>query len=444
MSNPLIDLSRRRLLQATSAATALALSGCRTTGARRTTSGKLRHAGIGVGGQGAGDLAQIAAHPEVEVAALCDVDRGHLEKAAELYPEARLYRDWRELFREEEGRIDSVHVTIPDHMHAPVITEALARRLHVYGQKPLTRTVAEARAIANLASRARVWTQMGIQNHSNTPYAQALALFRQGHIGKVYEAHVWTDRPHGWWPQGCDRPEGEDEVPEELDWELWLGVAPYRPYKKGSYHPFAWRGWRDFGTGAQGDMGCHLMDPAVWFLELGHPLTLRSDGPAPNAETYPEWSRVEYQFAPTRHTIESGLRLVWHDGGKKVWRELLDEIGAPEKVYDNACLFLGTNGALLASPYEVPLLFPKERFEVEVPEVETENHWHQWVNACLGMGATSAPFEYSTHLTEIVLLGNVALSYPHETLEWDGRRLVFPNRPEAGELLLPHYREEWS
>ena len=310
---------------------------------------------------------------------------------------------------------------------------------------PLTRTVAEARRVARAAARANRVTQMGIQNHSNPPYAQALELFRRGHIGKVYEVHVWTDRPAGWWPQGVGRPEGEDPVPETLDWNLWLGVAPERPYKEGSYHPFAWRGWKDFGTGAQGDMGCHLMDPALWFLELGHPLRLRSDGPAPTSETYPLWSRVDYEFAATPWTTKGPLRLTWHDGGKKVWREILDDLQAGDEVWANACLFLGTEGALLASPYDAPRLLPEERFgDVPMPEVVTEDHWHQFVDACRGRGTTSAPFDYAAHLTEVALLGNVALHFPHETLSWEGERARFRGHAAANALLDPPYRKGWE
>ena len=410
----------------------------------RHTPGRLRHAGIGVGGMGTSDLDQISAHGEVDIVALCDVDEGHLKAAAEKYPDARLYRDWRELLRAEKNRIDSVSVTTPDHMHASITTAALAERKHVYCQKPLTRTVAESRSVARAAERARVVTQMGIQNHSNPPYAQAFQLFRAGHIGQVYEVHVWSDRPAGWWPQGVDRPEGADEIPAELDWNLWLGVAPERPYKEDIYHPFAWRGWKDFGTGAQGDMGCHLMDPAIWFLELEHPLSIRSDGPTPGRDTYPLWSRVDYDFPATRFTTAGPLRFTWHDGGKKAYREILDEIGAPEEVWSNACLFLGTEGALLASPYDAPILLRKDKAEIDLPEVTTQNHWHQWIDACRGEAVASAPFDYSALMTEVVLLGNVALHFPHETLRWQGQRMRFGDRPEADALLRAAPRNGWA
>jgi predicted dehydrogenase len=437
-------LSRRRFLELSAASTGTLLAGCATT--RLVPADRpLRHACIGVGGMGVADMDRLASHEAVEIVALCDVDSAFLEEAAKKAPAARLYRDWRELFEKEHDLIDSVNVTTPDHMHAAITLEALDRHKHVYCQKPLTRTVAESRALVRGARRAGVVTQMGIQNHSARPYAQALELFRAGHIGEVYEVHVWSDRPAGWWPQGVGRPEGADEIPETLDWDLWLGVAPERPYKAELYHPFAWRGWKDFGTGAQGDMGCHLMDPAVWFLELGHPTRIRSEGPTPNDETYPLWSRVDYEFEATPWTTRGPLQLTWHDGGKKAYREILDDIGAGEEVWANACLFLGTKGALLASPYESPRLLPEERFSgVEMPEPETEDHWHQYVDACRGASVASAPFVTSAHLTEVALLGNIALHFPYETLRWDGERMRFQGRPEATGLLAGEARRGWG
>jgi len=403
----------------------------------------VRHAAIGVGGMGAADLEQISSHGAVDVVALCDVDRTRLEAAAARFPRAKTFQDWRVLFRELGDEFDSVHVTIPDHMHAPVMLTALERGKHVYGQKPLTHTVVEARAVARAARSSGAATQMGIQNHSNSTYGAALELFRAGHIGRVHEVHVWSDRPAGWWPQGVERALGEDPVPEELAWDLWLGVAPVRPYKKDLYHPFSWRGFRDFGTGAQGDMGCHLMDPALWFLELGAPLTMRSDGPAPNDESYPLWSRVHYTFPPNAFTTRGPLPLTWHDGGKSPKAEL-EELGV-SGVDPNACLFLGENGALLASPYVPPRLLPAERFaHVPIPAGHAVNHWHQWVDACRGKGKTSAHFEYAAFLTEVALLGNVALQFPHETLEWDAERMRFPRRPEADRFLSSEARDGWS
>lgn len=436
-------LNRRSLLQASAAAAALSLVGCRTAPTRKRSKGRLRHAGIGVGGMGSSDLANIAAHKDVDIVALCDVDAANLAAAAKLHPKARLYRDWRQLLAESDD-LDSVHVTVPDHMHAPIMLAALARGLHCYGQKPLTRTVAEARAVAAAAQAAGVVTQMGIQNRSNSPYLTAKAAFDTGVLGKVYEVHVWSDRPAGWWPQGVGRPEGSDPVPETLDWNLWLGVAPERPYKNGQYHPFAWRGWRDFGTGAQGDMACHLMDPALWFLELGAPTRIRSDGPVPNDETYPLWSRVEYEFEATRHTTRGPLQLYWHDGGKQVPADILAEFGATE-VSKNACLFLGTEGVLLADPYSPPTLYPKDKHgAMELPAIKARDHWGTWVDACLDRCEPHGDFDYAAHLTQTALLGNIALQLPHQTLEWNEDAGRFRGRPDADAKLHAPWRKEFA
>lgn len=436
--------SRRSFLAAsTAAASLLALPACSVFGGKRRTKGRLRHAAVGVGGMGEHDLAHIASHPDVDVVALCDVDRGVLSKAAAKHPDARLYRDWRELM-EHEDLFDSVHVTIPDQMHAAVLIAALERGKHVYGQKPLTRTIGEARSVRDAARRARTATQMGIQNRSQPRLRAAHALYRQGHIGRVHTVHVWTDRPNGWWPQGVGRPKTIDPVPVDLDWDLWLGVAPERPYANGVYHPFAWRGWKDFGSGAQGDMGCHLMDPALWFLELRAPLNVRSDGPTPNGETFPLWSETRYEFAPTAHTTRGPLVLTWHDGGKKPPQELLADLGASD-VGGNGCLFVGEKGALLASSEAMPRLFGDPRFvDVPIPAGDEVDHWHQWVDACLDRGETTAHFEYASALTEVVLLGNVAIEMPHEELRWDSKALSFPDRPEADRLLGSEPREGWG
>ena len=245
---------RRSLLVTAGAATATLLGACATQtqrpAAARATGRKLRHGAIACGGMGFSDLRALASHPEIEVVALCDVDTARIEGAREFGTNAREFQDWRVMLDEMAGEMDSVHVSTPDHMHAAIAMAAMARGLHVYCQKPLTKTVAEARAMRRMAEETGVVTQMGIQNHSNQNYARALALFRQGLIGKIHEVHVWSDRPAGWWPQGVERPEGSDPIPETLDWDAWLGVAPERPFKAGEYHPFKWRGREDFGTGA--------------------------------------------------------------------------------------------------------------------------------------------------------------------------------------------------
>ncbi len=439
-------IDRRAFLTTATYGLGWVLAGCASAPRRVLTPGRLRHAAVGVGGMGLADVQRIASHPEVDVVALCDVDSAMFEAALEFAPNASTWRDWRELFARGLENVDSVSVSTPDHMHAPITRAAMAAGKHVYCQKPLTRTVAEARAVRELARESGVVTQMGIQNHSNGYYAAARNLFERNLIGSIHEVHVWTDRPAGWWPQGVGRPEGSDPTPETLDWDLWLGGAPRRPYKSGCYHPFAWRGWEDFGTGAQGDMACHLMDPALWFLGLEAPLTVRSDGPRPNGETYPLWSRVHYEFAPNRLTTRGPLQLTWHDGGRKPPVDLCSELGITrEDLPGNACLFVGTRGALVANPYGPPQLLPTADFaEVEIPTLDGIDHWHQWVDACRGEGIASTPFDYSAALTETALLGNVALRFPHETLRWDARRMRFAGRPEADRYLSEEPRQGWE
>ncbi|MGB0954212.1 MAG: Gfo/Idh/MocA family protein [Planctomycetota bacterium] len=436
-------LTRRHFLALTSAATAGLAVSCQMPGYLLPGT-KLRHAQVGCGGMGAADLGQISQHPDVEVTALCDVDANNLKKAAEAHPTARTYSDWRTMFKAEKGMIDSVCVSTPDHMHAPVSMTALWYGLHVYCQKPLTHTVMEARTLARMARRKKVVTQMGIQNHSGQNYLRALELFRSGFTGRASQVHVWTDRPAGWWPQNVARPEGSDPVPAHLNWDAWLGVAKDRPYKDGAYHAFVWRGRKEFGTGAQGDMACHLMDPALWFLGLRDPLTVRSDGPKPPADSFPDWSRVSYRFPATDRTVAEGVDVTWHDGGRKP-DDLIERYGITD-VYANACLFVCTEGAFLVSPYEPCRFFNKDGKEetLELPDTTGVNHWHQWVDACYGRIEATTPFDYSSLLTEVALLGNVALEYPGQQLGWNASTMHFAARPDADKLLHKNYRAGWE
>jgi predicted dehydrogenase len=436
------SVNRRHFLLSSLAVGTTAIPGC----ALPLVHGKkLRHAAIAVGGMGASDLGQIASHPNVVITALCDIDSGRLAEAHKSYPGARIYQDWRKLLRLERGRLDSVHVSCPDHMHAPIAMEALRQGLHVYCQKPLTHTVVEARRLTEMAQKSNLVTQMGIQNHSGKNYRQALKVFQTGITGPVHTAHVWTDRPAGWWPQDVERSENTDEVPQELDWNGWLGVAPKRPFVKGAYHAFAWRGRLDFGTGAQGDMACHLMDPVPWFLGVRHPLHVTSAGPKPNQESYPEWSQVSYHFGATSRTSKEGVNVTWHDGGRKP-EELLRQFGFTEKVYANACLFIGEKGAFLTSPYEPCIFSPHQGTPATptLPEVPDVNHWHEFVQACLQEGKTSASFDYSGPLTEIALLGNVALHFPNQKLLWNAKDLKFHNNTDADAYLHKPYRKGWE
>ncbi len=436
-------LKRAAALGAAAAIVPLSLTGCATR--RRIVQGAtLRHACIGVGGMGEWDMKNIGGHPDVSIIALCDVDATKLARAAELHPDARTYSDWRELLAAEAGRLDSVNVSTPDHMHAPIAMTAILAGLHVYCQKPLTHTVLEARRLVEAADRMGAVTQMGIQNHSLVNFRRARRVFDDRATGPIHEVHVWTDRPAGWWPQDVERSEGSDPVPETLDWDGWLGVAPERPYKEGQYHAFQWRGRKDFGTGAQGDMACHLMDPVPWFLGVRAPASVRSAGPAPNGESFPLWSEVHYDFeAANDSCADEGVHVVWHDGGRKP--DALLESWNTGEVYANAAFFVGSKGALLASPYEDCRLFlPSGERELHLPELDEINHWQQFVEACFGREEPRTPFSYAGPLTEIALLGNIALEFPDETLQWNSRMLQFAGRPDASALVHKTYRQSWA
>lgn len=399
----------------------------------------LRYAAIGCGGKGESDLSECAVGKYVKVAALCDVDANALGKAAKLHPGATTFDDWRKLL--DGVKIDAVTVSTPDHMHAPISVSAMQRGIHVYCQKPLTHSVREARVMTQLAAEKNLVTQMGIQLHSSSYLKLGVAMFRTGVIGKVSEVHVWTDRPI--WPQGIGRPRNGEAAPANLNWDHWLGVAPSRPYVGGVYHPFNWRGWIDFGTGAMGDMGCHIIDPVLSCIELGPPKWIRSKLSPPNDETFPAKSIIEYEFDPTPHTLDKPIRMTWYDGKELPPREALrfdDNFRTPA----NGAVLVGEKGTLFMAYDHRPVLSPGAAFaDYKPPRVEPVSHYTQWTDACRGEGKTTTPFSYSGPLTETVLLGNIALWYPGETLKWDSHAMKF-DKPQANQRLKRAYRKGWE
>src|SRR6266550_2468507 len=267
-------------------------------------------AAVGVGGKGWSDITETSKNDAAHVVAFCDVESGGgrgkkkstsgFGAAAEKWPHAVRYTDWREMLDKEGKRLNGITVSTPDHMHAPVTMTAIQMGLATYTQKPLTRTLHEARQLRLAAKKAGVVTQMGNQAHSSAGYRALVQLVQNGAIGKVKEAHTWSNRPI--WPQGIDRPQGSSPVPESLNWDLWLGVAPERPNVEKVYHPFAWRGWYDFGAGALGDMGCHIIDPVYWSLGLTAPTKVWYEGPTPKPETFPKSETITYEFPGTKYT----------------------------------------------------------------------------------------------------------------------------------------------
>lgn len=404
-------------------------------------------AAVGVGGKGWVDSNGAAKHGNI--VAFCDVEhakggkRGGFSAAASKWPKARRYTDWRVML-EKEKTLDGITISTPDHMHAPVTMTALQQGIGCYTQKPLTRTVYESRQVTAAAARAGVATQMGNQHHSGTSYRTLVNLVQQGMIGKVKSAHAWSNRPI--WPQGIKRPGGSAAAPDALQWDLWLGVAPERPFAPGVYHPFKWRGWYDFGTGALGDMGCHIIDPIYWALGLTAPDTILYEGPEPTKETFPKAERIHYEFPGTERTADETIKVTWHDGGKGPDPSECDLPGGTA-LPANGSMFIGEQGVVVC-PHgsgKLPSLYPEKKFkDLDFQVVPSADHYKQWVDAIAGKGKPSSSFDYAGPLCETVLLGCVASQVPGVKLEWNPKALRFNNSKEADNRLHQQYRKGWE
>jgi predicted dehydrogenase len=454
------SLNRRRFVKWAAAAGAWSVvPGCATSprAPRPLSPGaKLNHACIGVGGMmGGNDLKNFVSHPRCEVVAICDVDRRELEKAALVAPNARRYSDWREMLRAEGDRIDSVSITVPDHMHAAIAMSAMLRGKHVYCQKPLCHDVAECRALATAARTPGLVTQLGTQHASGAGDRQAVEWLRSGVIGKVKHVVLCANRP------GAEkyrllgpRPPAGSPPPSEVSWDLWLGTAPTRPYSADIYHPVNWRSWLDFGTGWSGDIGCHIFD-AVWKgLGLTAPLSVRADvqdswaqSPARRSDTWPQTNHITWVFPGSARTVGPELTVEWYDGDKYPPEEVQALARADGfKTYPGeAAMVIGTEGAMLLPHTSGARLLPREKFAAYPRTAfEARNHYHHFVDACLGGERTESHFVQTGPMTEAILLGTVAVRVPGTTLNWDPARMRVTNSPEAQRLLRRRYRSGWG
>lgn len=473
--------NRRQFLQTTAAAaTGFWIAG-RQSWARETQSRspneRLNVACIGVGGKGDSDSDQISRI--ANLVAICDIDDETLGRKAEKNPKAKKFNDYREMFDRMSKEIDAVVVSGPDHTHAIQVMRALGEGKHVYAQKPLTHNVAEARLVRETARKMKVATQMGNQGTAGNRFREGVDLLRAGVLGNVTEVHIWTNRPV--WPQSPEirtRP-APGEPPAHVHWDLWLGPAPARPYSavKGSngkpfYHDFNWRGWRDFGTGALGDMGCHTANLPFMGLKLGHPKSVWGESEELNPETFPAWARVKYEFAARGNLAP--VTLNWYEGrkdGKLVQppEELLKKVLAafakakPDaKRNDKGAVALASSGSIIVgdkgmlyapSDYGTEwYLLPAENFRDHkpvptLPRLDSDNdegHKLEWLAAARGGPAATSNFDYGGMLTEFILLGNVAILAPNKTLEWDGPNMKFPGAAEAEKFLGHPYRSGWE
>ncbi len=402
---------------------------------------KLRIACVGVGGQGGHDVGCVGGE---DIVALCDVDLARAAGSFRKFPDAKRYKDFRRMLLEMNDQIDAVTVTTPDHTHFPVAMMAITMGKHVYVQKPMAHTVEEARLLTQAARRHKVVTQMGNQGHAGEGIRLMREWVQGGAIGKVREAHVWTNRPI--WPQGLDRPPRADVLPASLDWNLWQGVAPERPYCS-AYLPFNWRGWWDYGCGALGDMGCHTLDAAFWALDLKYPTRVSVESSPVNGETAPSWSIITYEF-PARGW-KPPVKLTWYDGGKKPPRPA--ELEADRELSGSGQMLIGEKGIIMdgtdycSSPRLIPetkmqaFLTSSDRPPKSIPRVPGSSPHQEWIRACKGGPTPGSNFDYAGPLSEMVLLGNLALR-AGKPIQWDGERMVCTNLPEANKYVRKDYR----
>ncbi|MBI1349000.1 gfo/Idh/MocA family oxidoreductase [bacterium] len=438
--------NRRQFLQQSAAISTAIWVGSSTHGWAQPPSANevIRFACIGVSGRGSSDCDDAGRHGEV--VALCDIDDEWLNKAAARFPKARKFTDYRKMYDEIGKDFDAVTISTPDHTHAPAAARAMRLGKHCFCQTPLAYSVNEARTLRNLAAELKLCTQMGNQGTASSGLREAAEIIRQGQLGAIKEVHVWTNRPQ--WQQGLTRPATVDPVPPHLHWDAFLGPAPERPFSKETYHPFNWRGWIDFGTGALGDAACHTMNLAVMALKLFDPISVEAT-PDPDwtgearKESYPKFSTIRYEFGQRGDL--GPCSLTWYDGGKRPPEELHPGI----KQALSGSLVIGEKGSLFSSNeyHSTYSLFPVEKFEgYAKPEiVASPGHFTEFANAIKEhkLELAMSNFDYAGRLTETVLLGNVALR-AGKKIEWNGPQMQVTNDTSANQYVTRDYRAGWG
>lgn len=404
-------------------------------------SGKLRLASFGAAGMAYSTLDGIATHPNVTLACAAEVDSTRLPRFQKKYPDAKVYADWREMLDKERNNLDIACVGTPDHMHAPQAMASMRLGLHVYVQKPLTHNLFEARKLTEEARKRRLVSQMGIQQHSSREYRTAVRLVHDGAIGKIKEVHAWSNKK---WGDTEPMPNRTDPTPDTLNWDQWLGVAASRPFIANFYHPGNWRKRLDFGTATFGDMGCHIYDPVFAALRLTSPITVRSEGPAPNQHSWAINAVIQYVFPGTMFTEGKTVNVTWYDGDQRPPAEIQALAGA-RRLPGQGSIMIGTKGIMILPHTAMPILLPDEQFkDFAIPQLERVDHYHEFVDTVLGKTRTSTTFDYAGPLTEAVLLGPLATRFPKTTLEWEARKLRFKNSKEATAFVRRTYRDGWK
>lgn len=413
-----------------------------TSWAKSPPSEVVNHASFGGAGMAGSDLGQIKNHPNVKIRAIAEIDPGRRRQAEQRFKGANVYADWREMLEKEGNNLDCVNVSTPDHLHACMGMSAMQHGLHVYGQKPLTHQIAESRALTEYAKEKNLMTQMGIQIHSYSEYRTAVKIVHDGVIGKIVHAHSFSGKR---WGDSNPRPDRKDPVPKGLDWDGWIGPAPFEDYIKGYYHPGQWRKRLAYGTGTFGDMGCHIYDPTFKALGLTYPISVRSEGPEPNQDNWGFDAKIHYIFPKTPFSKGENLPVTWYDGSNRPSKEVTDLLEG-QKLPNQGSVIIGTKGVMLIPHVGKPSLYPKKKFaDHKIEVVPGGNHWHEFIDAVRGAGPKpSANFEYAGPLSETVLLGGIATRFKNETLVWDAPSLSFKGNKEATALVNRKYRKGWE
>jgi predicted dehydrogenase len=459
MHTPTSDTTRRTFLK--QAAVAGAVIGFPAVLRAASPNSRVQLATVGVSGQGFTDVHNFSSHAKVKYVGFCDIDTTCFAKADETVPGVPHFADFRVMLDQLGDTVDAISVSVPDHMHALIGIEAMKRGKHLYCQKPLAHTVWECRQMTLWARKKGVITQMGQQAHSSLEYRLATRLIREGAIGKVKEVHSWCNLT------GNERtrmiaPPSPDPVPANVNWDLWVGSAPMRPFSLGVYHPFAWRDWQDFGGGcALGDFGCHVLDPVFTALGLTAPLTVTGDNSGIGRQVWPVMETIRYEFPGTEFTAGGKVAVTWTDGGLRPTRKLA-QLPPELELPNTGSLFVGEQGNMVLPHPNAPRLYPAEKFKgfVYPKDLKGQNHWHRWIDAVLAGKNNSASFDYSGPLAETIQLGNVATrsclppkpkrgnnsqgAREVNVLQWDAANLRITNNAAANALLTKSYRPGWE
>ena len=370
----------------------------------------------------------------------CDIDASRFAKIDKRHPGVTHYTDWREMFSKLGDSFDAVTVSTPDHMHALPTMVAMRMGKHVYCQKPLTHTAWEARQLRLQAAKSKVRTQMGNQIHSAKEYRTGVKLIQTGRIGKVLAVHTWhPNRGNAY--TGMTAAPASGPVPTGVSWDLWLGCSPTREFAPDVYHPFKWRDWQDFGSGAMGDFGCHILDPVFGALLLTAPKSIVAENAGTSKEVWPGPETITYVFPGTKYTAGSEIQIVWRDGGLKPPRQL-GQLPEGVELPAGGSLFIGQAGTMVLPHVGMPTLYEANKPKtLSIPDINGTNHWHDWVDAVIAGKKTTDGFEYAGPLSETVQLGNIAARLPGKVLQWDAANLKIAGDPQAPALLTKTYRK---